>query len=149
VTLEDKWAGDLRSVHGTQFSGFPNFHIVGGTAQGTTAFNFTHTLLMQAEHAAAIIDHCLASDVHSYEVTPAAEERWHALLEEKHVDHERFYEECTPGFLNNEGRFREKPTYVGGTYGGGPLEYEEIIVRWRAADMERDARIVRRASDAA
>ena len=149
ITLDQKWEGELRSLHGTQFSGFPNFHIVGGTSQGTTAFNFTHTLLMQAEHAVAIIAGCIADDIHSFEVTPEAEERWHKELEARHVDHQHFYEECTPGFLNNEGQFSDKPTYVGGTYGGGPLEYERVIASWRQTDMQRDTVVARRASDAA
>lgn len=138
LTMEQKWSKDLRTVHGTQLSGFPNFHIVGGTAQGTTAFNFTHTLQMQAEHAIAIIKYCLDRGIKTMEVTPEAEERWHCIIEAKHVDHQKFYEECTPGFLNNEGNFKEKPTYIGGTYGGGPLEYEQLIARWRNEDMMRD-----------
>lgn len=145
LTLDQKWTG-LRSLHGTQFNGFPNFHIVGGTAQGTTAFNFTHVLLMQAEHAVAIIGHCLASDIQTFEVTVAAEDRWQQQLEAKHVDHQKFYEECTPGFLNNEGNFKDKPTYIAGTYGGGPLEYERLITAWRASDMESEATIRRRAA---
>lgn len=137
-TLSGRWAKDLRTLHGTQLSGFPNFHIVGGTQQGTTAFNFTHTLRMQAEHAAEIIAYCNAAGIGALEPAPEAEERWHALLEAKHVDHEHFYEECTPGFLNNEGKFRDAPTFVGATYGGGPLEYEQLIVAWRAEEMARD-----------
>ncbi|WP_422061465.1 flavin-containing monooxygenase [Sphingopyxis sp.] len=138
VTLTDRWDIALRTLHGTQLSGFPNFHIVGGTAQGTTAFNFTHTLRMQAEHAAEIIAHCQARGIAALEPTPDAEERWHDLLESRHVDHEHFYEECTPGFLNNEGKFRDMPTFVGATYGGGPLEYEQILTRWRAEEIDRD-----------
>jgi cyclohexanone monooxygenase len=137
-TLAERWDGALRTLHGTQLSGFPNFHIVGGTAQGTTSFNFTHTLRMQAEHAAEIIAHCQAKGMAALEPTPEAEERWHDLLEAKHVDHEHFYEECTPGFLNNEGKFRDMPTFVGATYGGGPLEYEQILIRWRAEAIDRD-----------
>lgn len=138
LTMEQKWSNDLRTVHGTQFHGFPNFHVVGGTLQGTTAFNFTHTLQMQAEHAVAIIDQCLKEGVKSMEVTADAEERWHDIIEAKHVDHQKFYEECTPGFLNNEGNFQDKPTYIGATYGGGPLEYEEVITKWRSEGMSRD-----------
>lgn len=137
-TLEDRWNADFRSLHGTQFSGFPNLHLVGGTLEGTTAFNFTHTLLMQAEHAVSIISHCLDSDIAALEVTPEAEANWHDIIHAKHVDHKKFYEECTPGFLNNEGRFTDKPTYVGGTYGGGPLEYEEIVRDWRASRLGID-----------
>lgn len=119
--------------------GFPNFHIVGGTAQGTTAFNFTHILAMQAEHATGIIAQCLTDNVRTFEVTADAEARWLAEMEARHVDHEHFYEECTPGFLNNEGQFRDRPTFVGGAYGGGPIAYEKVIATWRKDDIHTDA----------
>ena len=141
LTLEAKWSGGVRTLHGTQTAGFPNFHIVGGTAQGTTAFNFTHTLAMQAEHATALIARCLADGIRTMEVTSDAETRWEAVLAEKHVDHQHFYEECTPGFLNNEGDYKDRPTFVGATYGGGPLEYERVITEWRRVGIERDTKV--------
>jgi cyclohexanone monooxygenase len=140
-TLDAKWSDGVRSLHGTQMAGFPNFHIIGGTAQGTTAFNFTHTLSMQAEHATAIIERCLTEGIRTMEVTPEAEDRWEAALVAKHVDHQHFYEECTPGFLNNEGDFKDRPTFIGATYGGGPLEYEQVIAEWRRTGIERDTTI--------
>jgi cyclohexanone monooxygenase len=96
---------------------------------------------MQAEHATALIARCLAKGIRTMEVTPEAEDRWQATLAEKHVDHQHFYEECTPGFLNNEGDFKDRPTFIGATYGGGPLEYEEVISEWRRTGIERDANI--------
>jgi len=138
VSLDTKWADGVRSLHGTQMSGFPNFHIVGGTAQGSTAFNFTHILAMQAEHAAELIDRSLRGGVRTQEVTPDAERRWLATMQAKHHDMAQFYEDCTPGFLNNEGEFRDKPTFVGATYGGGPIEYQRVIEEWRASGVETD-----------
>jgi cyclohexanone monooxygenase len=138
LTLDQKWAHGARTLHGTQMHGFPNFHIVGGTAQGTTAFNFTHTLLMQAIHAVDLIARCLRDGVRTMEVTPDAEHRWANEMAAKHHDMTKFYEECTPGFLNNEGDFKNKPTYISGTYGGGPLEYERVIQAWRANGVEAE-----------
>lgn len=40
------------------------------------------------------------------------EDRWSAKLAEKHVDHQRFYKECTPGFLNNEGDKDGRPSWA-------------------------------------
>ena len=139
TTLADRWASEVRTVHGTQMSDFPNFHLVGGSVQGTKAFNFTHTLDMQAEHAAAQIARCLEDDVHACSVTPAAEEAWARECEAKQLNLTQFHEDCTPGFLNNEGNFRDKPTFVGATYGGGPVEYHAIVRRWReegGADLD-------------
>lgn len=142
ITLDQKWSKGMRSVHGTQFNGFPNFHIVGGVAQGITAFNFTHNLMIQAEHVVDMITQCLRDGVISMEVTEEAEQRWLRIMEEKHVDHSHFDEECTPGFLNNEGDLEGKPTFIGSTYGGGPLEYEELIRKWRKDQLKADTKIV-------
>jgi cyclohexanone monooxygenase len=138
LTLDEKWQHGIRSVHGMQVNGFPNFYIVGGVAQGTTAFNFTHALGIQGTHAADLISRSLREGVRTIEVSAAAEDRWLAKLEEKHVDHQQFYEDCTPGFLNNEGDFKDRPTFVGGTYGGGPLEYELMINTWREDGIGED-----------
>ena len=138
ISLEEKWSRAMRTVHGMQTAGFPNFFIVGGTLQGTTAFNFTHILDMQATHATELVARGLRDGVRTMEVTEQAEDRWLAKLAEKHVDHQQFYEDCTPGFLNNEGDFKDKPTFVGGTYGGGPLDYERIIQHWRREGFAED-----------
>lgn len=131
ISLETRWSKKMRTLHGTQTSGFPNLHIVGAVQQGTIAFNFTHTLDIQATHAADQIGRCLADGIRSYEVTEAAEDEWFSLLHAKHIDHDQFDADCTPGFLNNEGDTKGKQTFVGGAYGGGPIEYEALITKWR------------------
>ena len=140
LTLDQKWADGVRTVHGTQMAGFPNLHVVGGTAQGTVAFNFTHVLEIQSRHAVEQITHCLAEGVARCEVTEDAETRWAMLMQQFHHDMTHFHEECTPGFLNNEGQFRDKPTFVGGAFGGGPLEYRRITDEWRRSGFFADTR---------
>lgn len=143
MTLERKWAQGVRTVHGTQMAGFPNLHIVGATAQGTIVFNYTNVLDIQAHHAVAQIAHCLRSGVSQREVTEAAEAKWLSEMKKKHHDLSDFHEECTPGFLNNEGRFKDKPTFVGSAYGAGTLEYRRITDEWRKSGYERDTRVSR------
>jgi len=138
LTLDAKWANGYRTVHGMLLSGFPNFYIIGGHIQGTKAFNFTHTLAMQAEHAVALIARCVREGVRTMEATAEAEQRWLQAIEAKQVDQSQFNEDCTPGFLNNEGNFRGKPTFIGVTYGGGPLEWERIVRAWRQDGIEAD-----------
>jgi hypothetical protein len=55
--------------------GFPNFHVGGGTVQGTFALNFTHALAMQAEHTTALIASCLIDGIREMEMTPQGEDR--------------------------------------------------------------------------
>ena len=133
LTLDEKWGHGVRTVHGTQMAGFPNLHIVGGTAQGTVAFNFTHVLEIQAHHAVDQIAQCLANGITTFEVTEEAEQKWGEHMFRHHVDMSHFNEECTPGFLNNEGMFKDKPTFIGGAFGGGPLEYRRLTDEWRRA----------------
>ena len=133
LSIDDRWADGMRSVHGTQMHGFPNFHVVGGTEQGTTSFNYTHTLQTQASHAVDIIRFCRDKGVEVMEVTREAEDRWLDKMKTPHaIDLTRYFGECTPGFLNNEGNVRDKPTFLGGTYGGGPIKYKQLIAEWRA-----------------
>jgi cyclohexanone monooxygenase len=138
VTLDQKWAAGIRTLHGTQVSGFPNFHIVGAAAQGIAAFNFTHVLLIQATHAVEQIAACSRKGIVAADVTEQSESKWHAAMQQHHVDRSHFYEECTPGFLNNEGRFKDKPTYIGGSFGGGPIEYRRLIAAWREQEFDSD-----------
>ena len=148
LTLDDKWAQGVRTVHGTQMAGFPNLHIVGGTSQGTVAFNFTHVLEIQARHAVEQVARCLAHGITTCEVTEEAERKWSEHMFRHHVDMSHFNEECTPGFLNNEGMFKDKPTFIGGAFGGGPLEYRRLTDEWRRDGYVADTRR-RAASDAA
>ena len=137
--IDDKWSNNLQTLHGTQLSGFPNFHIVGGFSQGTTAFNFMHALDIQAEHAVDIVARCIEGNIASMEVTPAAEQNWLAMMEENHNPAlYQYFEECTPGFLNNEGDTKSKPSFLGGNFGGGTIEYERIIRNWREECIEDD-----------
>lgn len=136
LTMEKKWDDGIRTVHGTQMHGFPNFHVVGGVMQGTTSFNFTHTLQMQATHAVDIIQKCTDRGIRSIEVTSAAEDRWLETMKTPHaIDLGKYFGACTPGFLNNEGEVGDKPTFLGSTYGGGALKYNEIIKEWRSGDQ--------------
>lgn len=138
MTLDAKWVGGYRSVHGMLLHGFPNFYIIGGHIQGTKAFNFTHTLAMQAEHAVDLIARCVEGGVETFEVTSDAELRWLKEIEAKQVDQSKFNEDCTPGFLNNEGNFRGKATFIGVTYGGGPLAWERVVREWRNGEGLRE-----------
>jgi cyclohexanone monooxygenase len=148
LTLEQKWADGVRTVHGTQMAGFPNLHIVGATAQGTIVFNYTHVLDIQAHHAVAQIARCLKGGIAWQEVTEAAEARWLRAMAKNHHDLSDFHEECTPGFLNNEGKFKSRPTFVGGSYGAGTLAYRDVTDAWRRSGHARDTRSARAAAAA-
>ena len=131
-TLSKKWANGLQTYHGFYTNGFPNCFFMGMTQTGLTA-NIPHMLNEQAEHIAYIIKRAMNSNIRSLEPSREAEEGWVATCRQKARLGERFYSECTPGYYNNEGKPKETGNgFLDGQYGGGPVEFFNIIKQWRA-----------------
>lgn len=142
VSIDEAWSDGQRTVHGTQMNGFPNFHVVGAVAQGTTIFNFTTSLQMQATHAAEIIKKCRDKGAVMTEVTREAEDHWLEIMKHPHaIDLRKYYLDCTPGFLNNEGDIDSKNGFLDSTFGAGPIEYEKKLKEWRDSRFEMDTNI--------
>jgi hypothetical protein len=55
-----------------------------------------------------------------------------ATIKRKAIHNQRFLSECTPGYYNNEGKPADSTGLFGEQYGGGPVEFHEIIRQWRA-----------------
>ncbi len=134
-TLTDHWADGLRTLHGFYSSGFPNCFHMGITQNGLTA-NFPHMLEEQARHISEVIGHTKDQEARSLEPTPEAEAEWVATIKEKAIHNQRFQRECTPGYYNNEGKPAQGVGFFGEQYGGGPLEFHDIINKWREDGMK-------------
>jgi cation diffusion facilitator CzcD-associated flavoprotein CzcO len=134
--LKDHWADGCRSIHGLITNGFPNLFVQGHAHQAALSVNVPHALGEQAEHVAAIISRCLREGVVAIEARPEAEQAWAKVLAEKAVDRTKFKQECTPGYFNNEGKI-EGP-FGTEVYGGGPLDYMDVIREWRSTRLEED-----------
>lgn len=141
VSLKDHWSGGVRSVHGTQIHGFPNFHVVGSLTQAATVFNYPHITARQARHAAQIVAKAIREKVKSMEVTEDAVQNWLDEMAAKAVDNSKFEQECTPGYYNNEGGEKGRKSLFGGMYGGGPVEYMNHLEQWHLSDLERNVKI--------
>ena len=130
LPLADAWADGLRTLHGWVSRGFPNlFHI--GASQNAVSVNFAHVLEEQAVHIAAVVAEAERRGVSTVEPTVEAEDAWVETIRERAVYDEAFLAECTPGYYNFEGRPRTRSE----SFGGGPLEFHEILRRFRAGDM--------------
>jgi cation diffusion facilitator CzcD-associated flavoprotein CzcO len=138
LSLSKKWAKGVRSLHGIHSRGFPNFFIVGGYAQASAAANYSHVVAPQATYVAAVIKHGLARKTKVMEVSQEAEDNWARKMAEKYVDRSKFEAECTPGYYNNEGNTKDRPSLWSSMYGGGPMEYIEICNEWHASHIEKD-----------
>ncbi len=129
-TLTAKWANGLRTLHGFQTHGFPNCFFMGVTQGGFTA-NFPHMLKEQSDHIAYMIGHARRNNYHCLEASKASEDAWVDTINASAVLNQKFLEECTPGYYNNEGDLTSGNSLLGGQYGGGPEAFFQIIRDWR------------------
>jgi len=129
--LTEHWQGGPRTLHGFYSSGFPNlFHM--GITQNTVTANFPHMLQDQARHITEVIQHAKRSESRVVEPSVEAEARWCETIERTESKSRDFQLECTPGYYNNEGQLDRGPGFVGGLYGGGPIEFQKIVDEWLA-----------------
>ncbi|MEQ1887674.1 MAG: NAD(P)/FAD-dependent oxidoreductase [Alphaproteobacteria bacterium] len=130
MTLSKKWANGLSTFHGFYSNGFPNCFFMGMTQSGVTP-NYPHALNEQANHLAYIIKQAKGGNVRRIEASAEAEAEWVDTCNQKARLGARFFAECTPGYYNNEGKPGGGGSFLTATYGGGPIEFFEIIKNWR------------------
>ena len=131
VTLTERWADGMQSLHGIHVRGFPNLFVVGINQGANLISNIPHNLTEAAATIAAVIGHANQVGAGEVEVTADAEQAWVAMLETTgggilgNAD-------CTPGYYNNEGKEmgrRERLNASG--YPQGPAAYFAYIAQWR------------------
>jgi len=131
LSLTEKWRDGASTLHGMLTRGFPNCFIVQNTQSGFTA-NFPHMLNEQAKHFAYLIAECQARQAKAVEPSEQAEAEWVQTIIDSAIMRQKFQEECTPGYYNNEGQ--PSPLAVrNGFYGKGPIAFVQLIEAWRAA----------------
>ncbi len=131
-SLTDKWSGGTRTLHGMHVRGFPNCFIMSNAQAGFTA-SYPHLLNEQAKHLTYIIKKGLDQDARSIELTKQGEADWVETCINKARDVGDFFENCTPGYYNNEGKPTERSAQDG-FYGGGSVEFFRLLDEWRADD---------------
>jgi cation diffusion facilitator CzcD-associated flavoprotein CzcO len=128
--LTDRWRDGLKTLHGFCSVGFPNcFHM--GITQNALTANFPHMLEEQSRHITELIQHAKSQEARCIEPTADAEAEWVATIKQKAMNNREFLEACTPGYYNNEGKPEKGFGLAGELYGGGPVEFHELIRRWR------------------
>jgi len=131
LSLSDKWASGVATLHGMFTRGFPNCFIMGPQQTGFTV-NYPHMLNEQSKHIAYIVKHATDNNVRTVEVSEEAEKEWVDTIIRMAVLAQEFLENCTPGYYNNEGKPGERAGQ-NGFYGGGSVEFFRILQEWRAA----------------
>jgi cyclohexanone monooxygenase len=131
-SLTDKWKDGAATLHGMFTRGFPNVFIVSNTQAGFTA-NFPHMINEQSKHLAYIIKTLGDRQATVVETSETAENEWVQTILSTAIMRQRFQEECTPGYYNNEGQ--PSPLAArNGSYGLGPIAFIKLLEEWRAAD---------------
>jgi cyclohexanone monooxygenase len=144
VSLTERWASGMRTLHGMHSRHFPNCFIMGPQQAGFTV-NYPHLLNEQSKHIAYIIRHAIENGIETVEVSQAAEDDWVDTVIRLAVLAQQFLEDCTPGYYNNEGKPGER-SGQNGFYGGGSVEFFRILRDWRAAGGLAGLELTRRSA---
>jgi cation diffusion facilitator CzcD-associated flavoprotein CzcO len=136
ITMEEKWKDGVMSLHGMTTHGFPNMFIMPAPGQqAVTTHNFTHLMVLGAEHIAATIGLLEERGVKSFEVTEEAEQAWTDIILSTARDSSAFMAACTPSRLNFEGNpsmFNPRNGAYGGGY-GDVFGYRDLLEEWRSS----------------
>ncbi|PSL00336.1 cation diffusion facilitator CzcD-associated flavoprotein CzcO [Murinocardiopsis flavida] len=124
--LLQSWSRGPRTLHGFYSNGFPNlFHL--GSLQNTNSVNFTHILLEQGEHIAAVVAEARKSGANVVEPSREAADAWAGTIRDSARDNSAFQAECTPGYYNREGA----GVRGGSGFSPGPVVFHRLLTEWR------------------
>ncbi|WP_343571377.1 NAD(P)/FAD-dependent oxidoreductase [Mycobacterium sp.] len=130
LTLTDKWADGVRTLHGVHVNGFPNCFIESIAQSGFTV-NFPYLIDTQSHHIAWVIAWALQHDVAELEATADAEAAWVDTVVERSSVIAGRRESCTPGYYNREGQASPRLNRDSFFF-GSPTEYADILNAWRS-----------------
>ncbi|MCU1691868.1 MAG: monooxygenase [Frankiales bacterium] len=139
--LSEHWGAGVRTLYGLTTDGFPNLFFVGSNVQTAAAVNAVHILDEQAKYIAHVMSEMreqgmLTIEPRSADIDAYVDEiRTHP----KNLANFEFYQQCTPGYFNAEGRASKlEDLFSGGRYGDGPLAYYELLRGLRADGAMED-----------
>ncbi|OGE55044.1 hypothetical protein PENARI_c005G02402 [Penicillium arizonense] len=106
ITMSEKWITGPSTLHGMLGRDFPNL-LLFTHLQSSTSPNYTHLLHERAQHAAYIVAETMRRNAKSVEPTQEAENAWVKTLEGIAMQHLGFFQQCTRGYLNQEGQISQ------------------------------------------
>jgi cyclohexanone monooxygenase len=129
-TISEKWADGMATFHGLHTRGFPNAFFFGPQQSGFTA-TYTFALDENAMQTAYILREMKKRGATRVDASEKAESAWINTIKRVARQTEEFQKSCTPGYYNNEGHveFESQNTF----YGGGPIEFFNLMAKWRHA----------------
>lgn len=133
VTLSERWADGMRTLHGTHVHGFPNLFVVQPTQGANLISNVPHNLTESGRTIAAIVRHALDTGAAEVEVTAEAEQAWVELLLTHPGRGVIGSPDCTPGYYNNEGHDAGLRAKLNVGYPAGAAAYFTYLDGWRSS----------------
>jgi cyclohexanone monooxygenase len=129
-SLFDCWAKGRRTLHGHSTHGIPNWFFIGSSQVGISV-NYTSMLDDQARLIAYILEQAKTKGAKVVEATAEGEAAWVKEIQDTAMDAQDFFEDCTPGYYNNEGKREEAvTTFTGDGYGPGMNAFNALIEEW-------------------
>jgi cyclohexanone monooxygenase len=130
LSLYDHWANGFRTLHGMMSNRFPNQFFTGFTQLGLSA-NITAMYDQQASHIAYIVKETLARGAATVEPSEQAQDDWVRTIREHLNLNPQFWQDCTPGYYNNEGVRASSSPLFGEPYGKGYEAFDRLLREWR------------------
>ncbi|MGI4814720.1 MAG: monooxygenase, partial [Janthinobacterium lividum] len=128
--LGEHFKEGTRTLHGFSSHGFPNYFNIGLRQTGFRA-NFVDMLTGQMEHLQHLLSYAQQNGIKRIEPTAQGEAAWVTSFNEKIGVADEFLSQCTPGYYNAEGNVKSRSGLFGEVYGGGPMEFSQILQDWR------------------
>jgi cyclohexanone monooxygenase len=129
VSLFDVWGTpEMKTLHGFSTRGFPNWFYI-GMSQNAFSANMTQMFDEQARHISYIIAETKARCGTTVEPTERGQEEWVEVIRGVQIAAPAFFENCTPGYYNNEGRGGGGAGP--GAYSPGINAFNALLEQWR------------------
>lgn len=135
-SLFDYWATGFHTFHGHSSRGFPNWFYI-GIGQNGLSLNMTAVFNDQALNIAYIIDEVKRRGAQAVQPLKEAEEAWVTEIRSLSAGTSAFFEQCTPGFYNGEGKPQDVVSAFTESYAPGINAFNGLLAKWRAqGDLE-------------
>ena len=103
------------------------------SSQNGVSVNYSSMVEGQVSHLTYILDQVRARNAASVQPTAEAEAAWVDEIRREAMNVAEFFDACTPGYYNNEGKHRETAaTLTGDAFAPGVNVFNALLEQWRS-----------------